>query len=452
MEKLLIKNAIKIYCFDDRNTTIDNGDIYIENQAIKDIGKNLTDKYRHLNPTEIDASGCIVLPGFINTHHHLYQTLTRCIPEVQNSELFDWLRYLYLVWRKITPEVVYISTIIGCAELIMTGCTTTSDMFYIFPNNKPKDLIDYEIEAAKQIGIRFYPSRGAMSRGQSRSGLPPDELVQTESEIINDYERLVKEYHDPKEFSMCRIALAPCSPFSITDELMKITLELAKKYNLLCHTHISETLEEVSYCYQKYNKRPIEYLNDLDWLGENIWLAHCIHLNENELQMLIETKTGISHCPTSNMKLGSGIAPIKELMNDTKVSLAVDGSASNDSCDMLSELKHCFLLHRLRGKDKWLSVEDVFYLATKSGAKVLNRNDTGSIEIGKAADISIFDLSGPEYIGALTDPLTALLVCGHNHKAKFVIINGKIVVKDFNLETVDLERIKRDAKDYIRGL
>ncbi|MEW6039918.1 MAG: 8-oxoguanine deaminase [Elusimicrobiota bacterium] len=443
----LIKNSILVATIDDKNSKVAGGEILIEGKEIKAVGKNIEKNFRLKKNTYkiIDASNCVVIPGFVNVHHHLYQTLNRAIPAVQNAELFDWIKTLYQVWRKINPEWVYASSRVGFAELLLTGCTTTNDQYYIYPKDQPKDLLDYEIQAAGEIGIRFHPCRGSMSRGESLGGLPPDDLVQTEDEIMKDCRRVIEKFNDPEKFSMCRVMLAPCSPFSVTTELLKQTTEFARSIpdaKIHCHTHIAETKDEEDYCVQTHGVRPVKYMENLCWLGEDVSFAHCIHLNDDELKLLGATKTGVAHCPTSNLRLSSGIAPVRDLLDSgARVGLGVDGSASNDSSNMLAELRQCVLVHRYHSGVTSMPVEDVLRLATRSGASVLGRDDIGSIEPGKAADIVLFDMNNVSYAGAMHDPLAALIFCGFSQKAKTVIVDGKIIVDKWHLLTVDEDEI-----------
>ncbi len=446
MKKLLIKNAKVIATMDNKRKRIENGAIYIEDNVIKNVAptKQVISNFQFpiSNIQTIDAADKVALPGLVNTHHHLYQTLNRNIPAVQDAKLFDWIKILYEIWREITPEGVYVSAQVGMGELLLTGCTTTVDQFYIFPKDKPRDLIDYEIKAAKEIGIRFHPCRGSMSLGKSKGGLPPDDLVQSEEEILKDSERLINKYHNPEEFSMLRIALAPCSPFSVTKELLKETIEFARKKKVRSHTHIAETLDEEKYCLEAHKMRPLAYMESLGWLGEDVWLAHGIHLNDEEIKLLAKTKTGIAHCPISNLRLGSGIAPIRKMLNaGVAVSLAVDGSASNDSSDMLGELRQCLLIHRLKSGIESMPVDDVLWMATRGGAQILGRNDIGSIEVGKAADIVLIDTKKLGYAGGMHDPVAALLFSGNSHIVDTTIVNGKILVQNGKLLNLDGEKV-----------
>ena len=450
MGKLLIKNAKVIATMDDKKTRIEDGAIYIEDNVIKNVGttKEVISHIPH--PTShisnIDATDKVALPGLVNTHHHLYQTLNRNIPAVQDAELFDWIKMLYEVWREITPEGVYVSAQVGIGELLLTGCTTTVDQFYIFPKDKPQDLIDEEIKAAKELGIRFHPCRGSMSLGKSKGGLPPDDLVQSEDKILKDSERLISKYHDSEKYSMLRIALAPCSPFSVTKELLKETIEFARKKKVRCHTHIAETLDEEKYCLETHKMRPSAYMESLGWMGEDVWFAHGIHLNDDEIKLLARTKTGIAHCPTSNLRLGSGIAPVRKMLDEgVTVSLAVDGSASNDSSDMLGELRQCLLIHRIKSGIESMPVDDVLWMATRGGAEVLGRDDIGSIEVGKAADIILIETKKLGYAGGMHDPVAALLFSGNSHIVDTTIVNGKILVQDGKLLNLDENKIIKEA-------
>jgi 8-oxoguanine deaminase len=386
----------------------------------------------------IDASGMVVLPGLINTHHHLYQTLTRALPAVQNAELFAWLRYLYPVWAELSAEAVYHSALVGLAELILSGCTTTGDHLYLVPKDSRHDN---EISAARELGVRFHPSRGSMSLGQSKGGLPPDSVVQSEEEIIADTERLVAAYHDPQPYSMLRIVVAPCSPFSVTGESMKESAAWARERGLTMHTHVAETLDEERFCIEKFGCRPVEYMRRLDWVGPDVWYAHAVYLDREEIELLAGTGTGVAHCPSSNMRLGSGIAPIREMLDcGVKVSLGVDGSASNDSSHMFAEARMAMLLQRVTKGGAALSAEEALEMATLGGAKVLGRADLGSLEPGKAADLIGVELGRLEYAGAAChDPPGALVMCTPP-QVSLSVINGRIVVEGGRIADFDLER------------
>ena len=442
-QSFLIKNALRIAVMDDSRHEVKDGDVHIEGNEIRQVGKNLKVRADRV----LDARGCVVLPGFVNTHHHLYQTLTRNLPAVQDKKLFDWLVYLYEVWRHFTPETVRVSAQVGLGELLLTGCTTSSDHFYLFPGGKSANLIDEEIEAAKSLGIRFHPCRGSMSRGKSKGGLPPDDVVQTEDEILKDCERLVKKYHDSKPLAMCRIALAPCSPFSVTTELLKLSAQMARQWDVRLHTHLAETLDEESYCLQIHKMRPLAYMESMGWLeGGRSWFAHCVHMNEEEARKMGKTRTGVAHCPSSNLRLGSGIAPVRMYLNhQVPVGIGVDGSASNDSSDMLGEVRQTLLVHRIKSGVDSMPARDALWMATRGGAEVLGRKDIGSLEAGKAADIAVFDLNTLDYAGAWADPLSAVLFCGIGHRARWVFVNGKMAVEDRKLVHLDEEETARRA-------
>jgi len=440
MSKILIKNPLLLATMNDEREEFSGGHILIENDKIVSIGKNDLD----VEVDEvIDANNMVVLPGFINTHHHFYQTLTRNIPRMQNAPLFGWLNDHYELWRELTAKGVTVSTKTAIAELMKSGTTTSSDHLYLFPQKTSAQLIDVEIEVAKEMGIRFHPTRGSMSLGKSNGGLPPDDVVQTEAEIQADTERLVAKYHNDSDGSMLRIALAPCSPFSVTPKLMRATADYAKANNLLIHTHLAETLDEENFCIEKYGKRPVDYVDSLGWISKNAWFAHTVHLNDEEIKLLGGTGCGVSHCPTSNMRLGSGIARIKEMIDaGISVSLAVDGSASNDSSNMLSEIRNAMLLSRLREEQYWLSARDVLWMATRGGTQVLGRNDIGELSVGKQADIAMFSLDSLEYAGGMSDPLAALVFTTRTSPVDNLIVNGKVQVRNGELNFDEKKHIK----------
>ncbi|MCK5106647.1 MAG: amidohydrolase family protein, partial [Elusimicrobiales bacterium] len=368
--------------------------------------------------------------------------------------LFDWLVYLYEIWKNIDEEAIFYSSLLAMGELLLTGCTTSSDHLYLFPKNNSENFIDREIEAASEIGIRFHAARGSMSRGVSDGGLPPDDVVQKEDVIMKDCERLVDKYHNKDKFAMTRVLLAPCSPFSVTTELLKITALMAKKWDIKIHTHLAETCDEDDFCIKLHKMRPLDYMESVGWLENgNAWFAHCVYINEEEAGRMAKTGTGVAHCPSSNLRLGSGIAPIRMFLDKkVPVGLAVDGSASNDSSDMLAELRQAMLVHRIKSGAASMPARDVFRMATRGGAEILGRNDIGSLEEGKAADIAVFDLSGIEFAGSVSDPLASLLYCGMNHKTKYTIVNGKIVVKDGKLVNIDEEKLAEKANKISKKL
>ena len=399
----------------------------------------------------IDSRGFLAFPGMINTHHHFYQSLTRGVPEVNNAELFDWLVYLYEVWRGLDPEWVETSTRVVAGELLLTGCTLASDMFYVFPEKAPKNLLDYEIEAAREMGIRLHPCRGSMSRGRSKGGLPPDDVTQSEEEILRDSQRVLEKYHDLSPFAMTRIALGPCSPFSVTKELMAESLKLARSYKALSHTHLAETRDEEKYCREIYRLRPYPLMESLGWVGPDVWFAHSIFLSEEEIRQMGENSCGVAHCPTSNMRLGSGIAPIPELIQaGAKVSLAVDGSASNDSSDMWGEARNAMLLARVRNGAKAMSPHQALYLATRGGAEVLGWEELGVIQEGKAADLVLVNMNRLGFAGSPFDPVSALLLCGDSHIVDYTIVNGEVLVREGKLVRVDEQKLIENANRIAR--
>jgi cytosine/adenosine deaminase-related metal-dependent hydrolase len=420
---------------DEKRRRIGQGGLLVRDNIIEMVGPS--SELPQEADRVIDASGMVVLPGLVNTHHHLYQTLTRALPAVQDVELFDWLVTLYPIWAELTAEAIYVSAQIGLAELILSGCTTTNDHLYIYPNDV---TLDAEIRAAQELGIRFHPCRGSMSLGKAKGGLPPDRVVQSEEEIMADCRRVVDTYHDPNPYSMCRIVIAPCSPFSVTEELMRQSAVWARQRGLTLHTHVAETLDEEEFCLRKVGLRPMEYMQELGWVGEDVWYAHAIYLNEEEIDLLAETGTGVAHCPNSNMRLGSGIAPIREMLDKgVKLSLAVDGSASNDSSHMLTEARMAMLLQRVQKGAGALSAQEALEMATLGGAAVLGRDDIGSLSPGKAADFIAINLDRLEYAGAGHDPLGALLFC-HPVNVDLSVINGQVVVEKGYIVGFDLER------------
>jgi len=440
MKSILINNPLRIATMNDRRDELSGGHIFIENGVIKSMGPEPI----NVDADEvIDAQGMVVTPGFVNTHHHLYQTLTRNIPLMQDQALFPWLRNHYEVWREITTEAIEVSTQVGLLELMKSGVTTSSDHLYLFPSQASPELIDAEIEAARSLGIRFQPTRGSMSLGKSLGGLPPDDVVQSEATIQKDTERLVARYHDTSDGAMTRISLAPCSPFSVTSELMKQTAAYGRDNELQIHTHLAETLDEEAFCLETFGHRPLGLMQELDWLTSNSWYAHAVHLNDEEIKVMGANSVGISHCPSSNMRLGSGIARIKELIDaGVNVSLGLDGSASNDSSDMLLEMRNAMLLSRLRNEQFWLSARDVLYLATRGGAAVLGRDDIGELSVGKQADLALFEMSGLSQAGSLSDPIASLVFTTRRKAVDYLIVQGKILLRkgDSGLDELKLSR------------
>jgi cytosine/adenosine deaminase-related metal-dependent hydrolase len=433
MSSLLVKNATLVVTMDDARRRIPGGGVYIEDNVVRQVAAT-----EELPPTAdqvIDAAGMVVLPGLINTHHHLYQSLTRALPTTQDAELFDWLRTLYPIWSGLTGEAVYISALIALGELVLSGCTTVADHLYLYPNDS---RIDDEIRAARELGVRFHPSRGSMSLGKSKGGLPPDSVVESEEEILADCARVVERYHDPAPYSMCRIAIAPCSPFSVTPDLMRQSAAFARERGVTLHTHVAETLDEEEFCLRKFGVRPVELMRQLDWLGPEVWWAHCVYLNEEEIATMARTRTGVAHCPNSNMRLGSGIAPIRAMVDaGVKVGLAVDGSASNDSGHMLAEARQAMLLQRVKLGASAMSAEEAMWLGTRGGAAVLGRDDVGVLAEGMAADLIGVRLDRLATAGAQSDPLAALLFCTPPN-VDLSIIDGQVVVEGGKLQGLDL--------------
>lgn len=388
-----------------------------------------------------DASNCVLLPGLINCHHHFYQTLTRALPGALNKELFDWLTNLYPIWANLTDDAISASSMSAVCELLLSGCTTTTDHHYVFSEDTSR-AIDIQAGVMQQLGMRAILTRGSMSLGKSKGGLPPDELVQDADTILTDSERLIDTYHDARPGSMLQIALAPCSPFSVTKELMRDSAELARSRSVLLHTHLAETADENAFCLEKFGARPVDYLEQLGWLANDVWLAHGIHFNDEEIGRLGRAGVAISHCPTSNMILASGISPVKDLSAaGSPVGLGVDGSASNDASNMMQEVRQAFLLQRLKYGAAEFSHDDALHLATTGGAKLFRRDELGEIAVGKQADLALFSLDELRFTGA-GDPLAALVLCGA-HRAEAVMIAGTWKVKGGELIDVDLDEVKR---------
>ncbi|MDD5092407.1 MAG: 8-oxoguanine deaminase [Candidatus Wallbacteria bacterium] len=431
MSTLLIKNAWKTATMDLDRRILDNHCLFIRDGKIEKIAPVITERADRV----IDGSNMVVIPGMINTHHHLYQTLFRNVPLVQNAKLFDWLTNLYEAWREIDEEAVYYGALVGLGELLLTGCTCSTDHHYLFPRACSGKLIDSQIKAAQELGIRFYPTRGSMTLSKKDGGLPPDDVIQTEEEIITDCERLISAYHDPEPFAMLRINLSPCSPFSITTRSLKETAEFARRHKkVLLHTHVAETKDEEKFCLEKFGLRPVDYMESTGWSGPDVWFAHCVHLNKKEIAKMAAAGTGVAHCPSSNMRLGSGIAPVPEMLKKgVTVSLAVDGSASNDSSNMLGELRSCLLSHRVKWGVDSITALQALEMATLGGAKVFQSPELGRIEPGCAADLALFDFNRIWYAGALQDPIAALVFTGASHIASYTIVNGKVVVDNGRL-------------------
>lgn len=424
MPTLLLRNTDILVTMDAARREIPGGGLFVRDNRIVQAGP--TADLPATADVVIDARGLAVLPGLVNTHHHLYQTLTRAVPAAQDVELFDWLRVLYEIWGELSDEATYASARVGLAELMLSGCTTTTDHLYLFPKDT---TLDATIRAASELGMRFQPCRGAMSLGRSQGGLPPDRLVEDEDRILADMERVIRRYHDARPASMTRIALAPCSPFSVTERLMREAGDLARRHNVLLHTHLAETADEVAFCLERFGCRPLAYAERLGWLGNDVWFAHCVFMNAEEIALMAATGSGVAHCPSSNMRLGSGIAPIREMLTaGVKVGLAADGSASNDSSHLLAEARQALLLQRVKSGATAMSARRVLEMATLGGAAVLGRDDIGSLERGKAADFVGFRLDGLDLAGAQHDPVAALVFC-QPQTADVVVVDGKTRVQ-----------------------
>jgi cytosine/adenosine deaminase-related metal-dependent hydrolase len=457
---MLVKNARVLATMDHGRREIADGGMYIKDGFIIQVGK--TADLQQEADEVLDLHGHVVLPGFINTHHHFYQTLTRVVPAAQNANLFNWLKTLYPIWARMTPEHIFLSTKTALAELALSGCTTASDHLYLFPNGS---RLDDEIAAGLEMGVRLQASRGSMSLGESKGGLPPDSVVDDEDDILKDSQRLIERYHDSKPGAMTQIVLAPCSPFSVTGELMKRAAVLAREYGVQLHTHLAETKDEEVFCLELFGHRPVAYMESLDWVGDDVWFAHSVHVNQDEIDVYARTGCGVAHCPCSNMRLASGIAPIREMRAaSVPVGLGVDGSASNDASHLLAEARQALLLARVRagvegasltGSDApIMTAREVLEIATIGGAQVLGRTDIGSLEVGKCADFIAIDMNRLEFAGAQHDPLAAVLFCNAVN-VDFNVVGGKFVVRDQVLQNLDLpthiEKHNRAAAQLMEG-
>ncbi len=424
-------------------------DLLIEGRSIVQIGPNLPPP---AGARVLNCQGKIALPGFVNSHHHFFQILTRCLRGAQDAPLFDWLTYHYPVWKQLDGESFYAAARLAIAELLLTGCTTTADHLYLFPQDVTDDLIGSEVQAARELGIRFAATRGSMSLGQSHGGLPPDDVIESDEKILQHSEACIRRYHDPSSLSMCQLHLAPCSPFNVSRELMIESAKLARAHGVRLHTHLAETRDEVEYCREHYQRTPLEFMEELGWLGNDVWFAHGIYFSVEEIEKLAATGTGIAHCPSSNMRLASGAARVPDLMEfGVPVGLAVDGSASNDSSDMLGELRQALLMNRFTYGAEAMTARQVIKLATEGSARILGRNEIGRLEPGRAADIALFDLEKMQYAGA-ADPVAALIFCGFDHRAWGVIVNGEVVVEEGRLTRADEHEIAYEANVKAREL
>ncbi|MDQ0918910.1 8-oxoguanine deaminase [Paenibacillus sp. V4I5] len=443
MGSLLICNAKAIVTVDEEDRVLEQANILIEDNRIVKMGKDLYEADQ-----VIDASQMFVYPGLINVHHHLYQTFTRNLPQVQKLELFDWLRYLYEIWKGITPDAVYHSSLTGIADLMKNGCTTVFDHHYVFPQQNSAHFVDKQFEAAERLGIRFVASRGSMTLGKDQGGLPPMSVVQDIDTILADSERLIDLYHDASTGSMRQVVLAPCSPFSVSADIMLESAMLARSKGVRLHTHLAETKNEEAYTLERFGMRPLAYMESLGWLGSDVWYAHGIHFNDDEMKLLAHTKTGVAHCPISNMKLSSGIARVPEMLAmGIPVGLAVDGSASNDGSNLLEELRVSYLLHRLQSSSQAPTGYDLLKVATRGGAEILGRSDIGSLEVGKAADLFMVRVDQIDAVGTQTDPKSWLGTVGLKRPVDYTIVNGKVVVENGKLVASDEEKLARECQD-----
>ncbi len=449
MTTLLVKHIHTLVTMDSQRREISDGAIYVRDGVIEAVG-TLAEMPAESADRVIELRQHIVMPGLINTHHHMYQSLTRAI--AQDSELFGWLRTLYPIWGRLTSEAVYVSAKLAMAELLLSGCTTSSDHLYIFPNDV---RLEDEIRAAQDMGMRFHAARGSMSVGESKGGLPPDELVEGEEAILIDTRRVIETFNDAKRHSMLRVVVAPCSPFSVSQHLMRESAALARSYGVRLHTHLAENANDVAYSLEKFGVLPGDYARDVDWVGDDVWHAHCVCLNEREIGLFGRTGTGVCHCPSSNMRLASGIAPIRKMLDaKVKVGLGVDGSASNDSGHLLAEARMALLLQRAGGNPAALTVRESLELATLGGAAVLGRDDIGALAPGMSADFIGYRLDTPAFAGAQHDPAAALVLCQPG-SVDFSMINGRVVVADGHLLTIDLpvllEKHNQISRRLIRG-
>jgi cytosine/adenosine deaminase-related metal-dependent hydrolase len=444
---LLVKNAELLVTMDGERREIRRGGLYIEDNVIKQVGPS--DTLPQTADVVLDMTGKVVIPGLVNTHHHMYQSLTRVVPAAQDGELFNWLENLYPIWARLTPEMISVSTQTAMAELILSGCTTSSDHLYIYPNGCK---LDDSIHAAGEIGMRFHAARGSMSVGRSQGGLPPDSVVEKESDILKESQRLIEDYHDASHGSMLRVVVAPCSPFSVSRDLMREAAVLARQYGVSMHTHLAENVNDIAYSREKFGMTPAEYAEDLGWVGHDVWHAHCVQLDQHGIELFARTGTGVAHCPCSNMRLASGIAPIRKMRDHgVPVGLGVDGSASNDGASMIGEVRQALLLQRVGFGPDAMTAREALEIATLGGAKVLNRNDIGALAPGMIADFVAFDMSHVSYAGAHHDPLAALVFCTPT-QVHTSVINGRVVVQDGRITTVDLPRVLERHNQLARQL
>jgi len=458
MSTLLVKHAAILVTMDDHRREIPDGGLFIRDGFIEQVGR--TQDLPQAADEVLDLSGHVVLPGLINTHHHFYQTLTRAVPAAQDANLFNWLKTLYPIWARMLPEDIQVSTQTALAELALSGCTTAADHLYIFPNGS---RLDDEIIAAREVGVRLHAARGSMSLGESKGGLPPDRVVEDEDFILKDSQRLIETYHDPNPGSMVQVMLAPCSPFSVTPDLMRQSAALARQYGVHLHTHLAETQDEEVFCIEKFGYRPAAYMQSLDWIGQDVWFAHSVYVNQEEINLYADTGCGVAHCPTSNMRLASGIAPILEMLRaGVKVGLGVDGSASNDGSHLLEEARQAMLVSRVRAgllgaslsspsSSSLMTARQALEIATRGSAAVLGRDDLGSLQVGKCADFFAIQLDRLDYAGGLHDPVAATIFCAPV-RVDYTIVAGRLVVERGQMVTVNLEKLIHKHNQVARRL
>jgi 8-oxoguanine deaminase len=450
MSSLLVRNIHLLVTMDGDRREIPNGAIFIRDGVIQAVG-TLEDMPSSAQIDDIlDLRHHIVIPGMVNTHHHMFQNLTRVM--AQNNELFDWLKTLYPIWSRLTGDAIYTSAKLAMAELMLSGCTTSSDHLYIYPNDVK---LDDEIRAAYDIGMRFHAARGSMSVGESKGGLPPDRVVEHEEFILQDTQRVIEQFHNAARYAMLRVVVAPCSPFTVSQDLMRESAALARSYSVNLHTHLAENVKDIDYSLSMFGQRPGDYAEDVGWVGNDVWHAHCVQLDDKEIDLFAHTHTGVCHCPSSNMRLASGIAPIRKMMNaKVKIGLGVDGSASNDSGHLLGEARQAMLLQRVGGDPAAMSAREALELATLGGASVLGRNDIGMITPGMAADFVAYRIDQPGFAGAQHDLVAALVFCQPS-QVDVSVINGRVVIQDGELLTVDthmlVERHNAISRRLIRG-
>ncbi len=427
---ILIQGAEVLVTMDGTRRELAGADLLIKSGLITEIGFNLPQDGSEV----VTAAGCVVTPGLVNTHHHLYQTLTRAVPGGQDALLFGWLKTLYPIWARFTPDHMRVSALVGLAELAMTGCTTSSDHLYLYPNGA---RLEDTIDAASELGLRFHPTRGAMSIGESAGGLPPDSLVEKEEDILEDMIRVIDAFHDPAPGSMVRVGLAPCSPFSVSTDLMRNAAILARDKGVRLHTHLAENDEDIAYSLETFGCRPGQYAEDLGWTGDDVWHAHCVKLDAGEIDLFARSGTGVAHCPCSNCRLGSGIAPVRAMRDaGVRVGLGVDGSASNDAGSLIGEARQAMLLQRVQNGADAMSAREALEIATRGGAQVLGRDDIGALEVGKRADIAIWDVGGLASAGAW-DPVAALVLAGPM-QVRDLFVEGRRIVSDGVIVTADM--------------